>query len=309
MFPLFARSKTMIGRLLSMHREIAGASITLMFLCRTSMEVSSLNFLAFLWTRGSLSYTPATRVAFKMASALISIAPSAAAVSGVKYGLPVPAATMTPLPFARARWGSLVGPRCPAPPSGPPPTASAGCVGTPVFPRNLRLRGALPVSSAGGRGGVPPTPLRACSAPPGPPAPPPGVAIGADHPPDPRREGKAREPAERDLLADLRHLFVQHVGQGDSPVPGEEQRIRNVLRVLPVHSRGDPPHELLEVFGLGDEVGLAIHLDERRRPRRDMGRDDPFGCDPGRLLRRRSQTLLPQDIHRGLQAPPPFPAG
>src|SRR4030067_836620 len=99
---------------------------------------------------------------------------------------------------------------------------------------------------------------------------PPRVAIGDDHPPAPRPEGSAREPAERDLLADLRHFFVQHVGQGDSPVPGEEQRIRNVLRVLPVHRRGDPPHELLEVFGLGDEVGLAIHIDERTGPPRAM---------------------------------------
>src|SRR3990172_1286007 len=37
MFPLFVRLKTTIGRLLSMHREIAVASITLRFLFRTSM--------------------------------------------------------------------------------------------------------------------------------------------------------------------------------------------------------------------------------------------------------------------------------
>src|SRR4030065_426241 len=62
-----------------------------------------MNFLAFLWTRGSFSYTPSTRVAFKMASALISIARGAAAVSVVKYGLPVPAAKMTTLPFSTCR--------------------------------------------------------------------------------------------------------------------------------------------------------------------------------------------------------------
>src|SRR4030065_647599 len=59
-----------------------------------------MNFLAFLWTRGSLSYTPSTRVAFKMASALISIARSAAAGSVVKYVLPVPAAKEHTFPLS-----------------------------------------------------------------------------------------------------------------------------------------------------------------------------------------------------------------
>src|SRR2546430_692291 len=53
--------------------------------------------------RGSESYTPSTLVALRITSAPISTARSAAAVSVVKYGLPVPAARMTTRPFSRWR--------------------------------------------------------------------------------------------------------------------------------------------------------------------------------------------------------------
>ena len=46
---------------------------------------------------------PSTLVAFRMTSALISIARSAAAVSVLKYGLPVPAPNTTTRPFSRWR--------------------------------------------------------------------------------------------------------------------------------------------------------------------------------------------------------------
>ena len=46
---------------------------------------------------------PSTLVAFRMASAWISIARSEAAVSVEKYGLPVPAANTTTRPFSRCR--------------------------------------------------------------------------------------------------------------------------------------------------------------------------------------------------------------
>ena len=54
--------------------------------------------------RGSPSYTPWTPFfAIRIASAPISSARSAAAVSVVKNGLPVPAAKMTIRPFSRCR--------------------------------------------------------------------------------------------------------------------------------------------------------------------------------------------------------------
>ena len=54
--------------------------------------------------RGSAVYTPSTPfLAIRMASAWISSARRAAAVSVVKNGLPVPAAKMTTRPFSRWR--------------------------------------------------------------------------------------------------------------------------------------------------------------------------------------------------------------
>ncbi len=52
---------------------------------------------------GSLSYMPSTFVALSIASAPISMALRAAAVSVVQKGLPVPAVKMTTLPFSRWR--------------------------------------------------------------------------------------------------------------------------------------------------------------------------------------------------------------
>ena len=49
---------------------------------------------------------PSTLVPLRMTSALISIARSAAAVSVVKYGLPVPAAKMTTRPFLEVADGA-----------------------------------------------------------------------------------------------------------------------------------------------------------------------------------------------------------
>ena len=63
------------------------------------------DFFAVGTVRGSASYTPSTPewVPFNNASASISAARNAAAVSVVKNGLPVPAAKMTTRPFSRWR--------------------------------------------------------------------------------------------------------------------------------------------------------------------------------------------------------------
>ena len=82
---------------------MAVASITL------SLSVSTLSKVSVRVARGvrvrigSSEYTPFTLVAFSSTSALISMARSAAAVSVVKNGLPVPAAKITTRPFSRWR--------------------------------------------------------------------------------------------------------------------------------------------------------------------------------------------------------------
>ena len=89
-----------------MHREIEAESITFKFLLSTSRKVNRSNILASLFFIGSLSKTPSTFVAFKITSALISMARRAAAVSVEKKGFPVPAARITMRPFSKMPRGS-----------------------------------------------------------------------------------------------------------------------------------------------------------------------------------------------------------
>ena len=96
--------KTWIGRALSMHSDSAVESITRRPCSMASMCVSSGRNFASGTTAGSASYTPSTPcLAIRIASAWISSARSAAAVSVVKNGLPVPAAKITTRPFSRCR--------------------------------------------------------------------------------------------------------------------------------------------------------------------------------------------------------------
>src|SRR5579862_5947362 len=97
-------SNTWIGRLLSIQRDSAVVSITFNPRSIACKWVSAgINF-ASGSTRGSPSSTPATPcLAIRIASARTSRARSAAAVSVVKYGLPVPAAKITMRPFSRCR--------------------------------------------------------------------------------------------------------------------------------------------------------------------------------------------------------------
>src|SRR4051794_19917455 len=99
-----ASSKTWIGRWLSMQSESAVVSITRSprsIACRC--VISGMNS-ACGCVRGSPSNTPRTPFfAIRIASAPTSSARSAAAVSVVKYGLPVPAAKITTRPFSRWR--------------------------------------------------------------------------------------------------------------------------------------------------------------------------------------------------------------
>ncbi len=103
MFPGAVTSNTMIGNSLSMQNVIAVESITFRPLLRISKWVTWESLTAVGSSRGSALYTPSTPecVPFRMASAPISAARNAAVVSVVKYGLPVPAAKTTTLPFSR----------------------------------------------------------------------------------------------------------------------------------------------------------------------------------------------------------------
>src|SRR5581483_3466659 len=99
-----ASSKTWIGRWLSMQSERAVVSMTFSPRSIACRCVSSGISFASGSTRGSPSRTPSTPFfAMRIASAPISSARSAAAVSVVKNGLPVPAAKMTTRPFSRWR--------------------------------------------------------------------------------------------------------------------------------------------------------------------------------------------------------------
>src|SRR5947209_1859574 len=99
-----SRLNTYSGRLLSMHRERAVVSITFSPFSIASMCVSCGISRAFGFVRGSASSTPSTPFfPIRIASAPISSARSAAAVSVVKNGLPVPAAKITIRPFSRWR--------------------------------------------------------------------------------------------------------------------------------------------------------------------------------------------------------------
>src|SRR3954470_339114 len=95
---------TWIGRLLSMQSDRAVESMTARRCSMASRCVSSGMKRASGLTRGSASKTPSTPfLAIRIASAWISRARRAAAVSVVKNGLPVPAAKMTMRPFSRWR--------------------------------------------------------------------------------------------------------------------------------------------------------------------------------------------------------------
>ena len=87
-----------------MQSESAVVSITRRPRSIASRCVSAGRKVAFGSSLGSPSYTPLIPLfAIRIASAPISSARSAAAVSVVKNGLPVPAAKMTIRPFSRCR--------------------------------------------------------------------------------------------------------------------------------------------------------------------------------------------------------------
>src|SRR5262249_50590594 len=105
MFPGALTSKTMIGSSLSMQKGIAVESITWRRRFSTSKCVTCSNFPQSGSRPGSAVATPSRPecVPWRMAAAPISAARSAAVVSVVKYGLPVPAANTTTRPFSRWR--------------------------------------------------------------------------------------------------------------------------------------------------------------------------------------------------------------
>ena len=84
---------------MSFDNDIAVESMTPNSSFNTSIYDNSSNFLAEGSLTGSLEYTPSTFVALNNALASISAARSAAVVSVVKYGLPVPAAKIKTRPF------------------------------------------------------------------------------------------------------------------------------------------------------------------------------------------------------------------
>src|SRR5512141_1284066 len=120
---------------------------------------------------------------------------------------------------------------------------------------------------------------------------PPRVDVRNDHAGRPRRRFEAREPAEGDLLADLRDRSNQLLTE--APAAGRQrQGLVDVPRRLGVDQGGDTLRQPDEVVGPGHEVGLAVHLDQRPRVPLHVGADDPLGSDPRGLLRGGRQALL-----------------
>src|ERR1035438_4063491 len=101
--PLVFKLKTIIGSWLSRHMAMEVASMTASDLDRTSRYETSRYITAPGNCKGSLSYTPSTRVALAITSARISRARRVAAVSVEKYGFEVPPAKTQTRPFSRWR--------------------------------------------------------------------------------------------------------------------------------------------------------------------------------------------------------------
>ena len=89
---------------------------------------------------------------------------------------------------------------------------------------------------------------------------------------DPARGDLAREAANRQVLADLLH--ERRAARLDGFAGGERTRAERgddragLSRAIDLRDFG---RERAEIVVLGDEVGLAVHLDHRRRLR--VGRD------------------------------------
>src|SRR5262249_34364615 len=75
---------------------------------------------------------------------------------------------------------------------------------------------------------------------------------------------------------------------------------RHVARRRRRHLHGEVLHERLELDGLRDEVGLAVHLDQDTdaAARMDVRADRAVGRRTGGLLGRLGETLLAQDAER-----------
>lgn len=92
---------TIKGILLSLHNDVAVESITFKSLFNISKYVISLYSTASGSNFGSAEYTPSVVFASNITSESVSAALNAAAVSVEKYGLPVPHAKITTLPFSK----------------------------------------------------------------------------------------------------------------------------------------------------------------------------------------------------------------
>ena len=113
-----------------------------------------------------------------------------------------------------------------------------------------------------------------------------------------------REPADRDVLSELGHQVrndVRHV-LGRPVVRRERPELRGIARPRLAESIvrrdlvGQPVREIPEVGGAGDEIGLAVHLEEDRRLRRDARDDEAFGRGAVRLSRGGGQPSLAEDL-------------
>src|SRR5262245_16884813 len=118
------------------------------------------------------------------------------------------------------------------------------------------------------------------------------------------------ELALDDLVDDLRRLLlVRHLLQVDLPLLLDHAPryllARDIQRVAGRHLHRDVLHELLEVVGTSDEVGLAVDLDEHTdlAVGVDVRGDDAVARLAVRLLRRVGEPFFSQVLDRGLELP------
>ena len=119
-----------------------------------------------------------------------------------------------------------------------------------------------------------------------------------------RARSQPREPANLDVFLQSGDELRDGVIHPLAGRPGETGQLRRVARTRIAERlvRGDPVGELLrerpEVLRAGDEVGLAIDLDEHRALDRDVRNDEPLGSRAPGLGGRGGEALLAKDLAR-----------
>src|SRR5690606_12119219 len=121
---------------------------------------------------------------------------------------------------------------------------------------------------------------------------------------------KLLQPALHDPVQNVLRLPLVPGGRLIHPALGLDDRLGPLFPPDPIgpgrgHVHGEILHQVLELLRLGDEIGLAVDLDEDTNAAVpvDVGAHQALGGRPARPLGRLSQALLPEDLNGPLQVP------